>query len=274
MVRAIALRTVKATAAAADRVRAPRRGVVVLGYHRVGARCPKELDMPTALFAEQMATLAATRRVVTLDQAVDLLAGQEEPDDPAEDPVVVTFDDGTADFSDEALPILAGHGIPATLYLATDFVERGIAFPYGGTALSWSALRDATATGLVTVGSHTHRHVLMDRVPVAEAAEELDRSIGLIGERLGVTADHFAYPKMLRGSPGAEAAVRARFRSAALGGMRPNPYRGTDAFRLARSLIQRSDDMGWFAKKLAGGMALEDRIRAVANRSRYAKVSQ
>ena len=35
---------------------------------------------------------------------------------------------------DVALPILARHGVPAVWYLATDFVERGRAFPGGGTA--------------------------------------------------------------------------------------------------------------------------------------------
>ena len=273
MGRALAMRIVKASAAAADRIRPPGRGVVVLGYHRVGARCSHELDMATDQFSEQMATLAASRRTVSLEQGLDLLTGPE-PEDPADDPVVVTFDDGTADFCDEALPVLVRHGIPATLYLATDFIERGIAFPYGGTSLSWAAVREALATGLVTVGSHTHRHVLLDRVPAEEAADELDRSIGLIGERLGVAAEHFAYPKMLKGSPAAEEAVRARFRSAALGGLRPNRYGATDFHRLARSPIQRSDGMRWFGHKLAGGMVLEDRLRAVANRSRYAKVSQ
>lgn len=273
MGRALAMRIVKASAAAADRLRPPGRGVVVLGYHRVGARCPHELDMSREQFSEQMEALAATRRTVSLDQALDLLAGPE-PQDPADDPVVVTFDDGTADFAEEALPVLVRYGIPATLYLATDFVERGVDFPYDGRPLTWGALGDALTTGLVTVGSHTHRHVLLDRVPSDVAADELDRSVGLIGERLGVDARHFAYPKMLRGSPAVEEAVRARFRSAALGGLRPNRYGATDPHRLARSPIQRSDALRWFSHKLAGGMVLEDRLRSVANRSRYAKVSQ
>ena len=273
MRRALAMSVVKATAAAADRIRPPGRGVVVLGYHRVGARCSQELDMPSDQFAEQMALVASTRRTVELDQALDLLSGVG-PDDPADDPVVLTFDDGTQDFSDEVLPVLARHGLPATLYVATDFIERGVPFPYDGRPLSWSALAEAVSTGLVTVGSHTHRHRLLDRISGAEAADELDRSISLIGERLGVEAEHFAYPKMLRGSPAAEAAVRERFRSAALGGMRPNRYGATDFHRLARSPVQRSDNIRRFGQKLAGGMALEDRLRSLANRSRYAKATQ
>jgi hypothetical protein len=64
--------------------------------------------------------------------------------------------------------------------------------------------------------------------------------------------------------------VRARFRSAALAGTRPNRYGATDPYRLSRSPIQLSDGMRWFEAKLDGGMALEDRLRQVINRGRYA----
>ena len=102
------------------------------------------------------------------------------------------------------MPELVAHRVPATLYLATEHVESGRAFPDNGRPVSWAALRDALSTGLVTIGSHTHTHRLLDRVGAAEAASELDRSIGLIEDRLGVGCSHFAYPKALLGSPGAE----------------------------------------------------------------------
>ena len=140
-------------------------------------------------------------------------------------------------------------------------------------------MRDACSTGLVDVGSHTHRHALLDRVTPAVAADELDRSAGLIGDRLGRPALDFAYPKALGGTPEAAQLVRDRFRSAALAGTRVNPYRtkrsprGTDPQRLARSPIQVSDGMQFFERKLAGGMALEDSLRRAINRARYAKAS-
>jgi peptidoglycan/xylan/chitin deacetylase (PgdA/CDA1 family) len=193
--------------------------------------------------------------------------------------VVVTFDDGTSDFVDVALPILERHGVSATLYAATSFIEDGVDFPDRGRAVSWSALRDACATGLVDVGSHTHRHALLDRIPPAEVADELDRSIGLIGDRLGRPALDFAYPKAIAGTPEAARLVRDRFRSAALAGTRVNPYRttqtprGTDPQQLARSPIQVSDGMRFFERKLAGGMALEDSFRRAIDRARYARAS-
>lgn len=268
--KAAALRALKTVAAWGDRVRAPAPGVVVLIYHRVGGGSGTEVDLAPELFDQQMAWLAASGRAISLDDALDRLAASPSGSPTDGDPVVVTFDDGTADVAEVALPILARHRVPATVYVATDFVDAQRPFPDDGTPLSWAAVRDMVASGLVTVGSHTHTHALVDRLPPGEAAAELDRSIELIGERAGVTAEHFAYPKAVAPPAPVEAVVRDRFRSAALGGNRPNPYGRTDPHRLARSAVQVSDGMDWFVRKARGGMALEDTIRRTLNRVRYA----
>jgi peptidoglycan/xylan/chitin deacetylase (PgdA/CDA1 family) len=265
---------VKVASAAADRVRPHAAGIVILLYHRVGGESSLEIDLDAARFDEQMAAVAA-HGVVALGTALEQLSAADEPAGNA--PVVVTFDDGTGDFVDSALPILVRHGVPATLYLATDMVEGGASVPAGARAISWAGLRDACATGLVDVGSHTHSHRLLDRAPPSVVAEELDRSIGLIGEHVGRVPVDFAYPKAVAGSSEADRLVRARFRSAALAGTRPNPYRrgggsrAVDPYRLARSPIQVSDGMQYFERKLAGGMAFEDTLRRAVNRVRYAR---
>lgn len=267
--RSLALRTIKTVAAAGDRVRPAASGVVVLIYHRVGGGSGTEVDLSPQAFDEQMAWLAGTGRVVTLDDAVDLLASPGGSDAGERDPVVVTFDDGTADLADIATPILERHGVPATVYLATRFVDEGLAFPDDGTPLSWAAVRDMASTGLVTFGSHTHGHLLLDRLPPAEAADELDRSRQLIEQHVGAPAHHFAYPKAVAASAEVEPLVRERYRSAALGGNRPNPYGATDVHRLARTAVQVSDGNEFFVCKARGGMALEDTIRRAVNRVRY-----
>ena len=91
---------------------------------------------------------------------------------------MVTFDDGTADFCDHVVPALVEYDVPATLYAATQFIDSGEAFPWGAPPATWSGLQsDAVATGLVTIGSHTHTHALLDRAAPAEIGAELDRSI-------------------------------------------------------------------------------------------------
>jgi peptidoglycan/xylan/chitin deacetylase (PgdA/CDA1 family) len=256
----------KVVAAAADTFRRGRSGLVILIYHRVGGRATIETDLPLGLFDEQIGFLAEHAEVVTLDAGLQTI-DTALPSEPSK--VLVTFDDGTADFADAALPVLARHHVPATLYLATAFLEEQRPFPHGGKPISWSAVRDAYSTGLVSVGSHTHRHALLDRLAPSEVDEELDRSIGLIEERLGVSARHFAYPKALPGSPVAERSVRARFRSAALAGTRVNEYGATDPYRLARSPVQTSDGVKWFVRKARGGLELEGRVRCFVDRRRH-----
>ena len=78
--------------------------------------------MAPTVFDQQCAWLARHRRVVSLSSLVETLArgGQPEPGS-----VVITFDDGYLDNLQVAAPILARHGLPATLFLATDYVDRG-----------------------------------------------------------------------------------------------------------------------------------------------------
>jgi peptidoglycan/xylan/chitin deacetylase (PgdA/CDA1 family) len=267
--RAVALRAVKWSAASADWFMTPPRGVVLLQYHRVGRHAPLETDLPVARFEEQMAFLCDERRATTLDRSLELLGGAGIPE---RDPVVVTFDDGTADFAECAVPVLVRYGIPVVLYVATAFVEHRQPFSHGAVPLSWAALRDLVATGLVTVGSHTHNHALLDHADDATAAAELDHSIGLLEDRLGLEPRHFAYPKGMAGSPAAAAAVRRCFASAALANVGVNRYGRADPYRLARSPIQFSDGMRWFTRKMNGGLALEGTLRRALNRRRYRRL--
>jgi len=268
--RSSARQAMKHVSATADRLVPRPPGVVVLIYHRVGAGSGLELDVPLDVFTEQMAWLADRGIAATLDDALDALAGDAGDAVPR---VVVTFDDGTADFAATAMPVLARFGIPVTLYLATAYVDGGEPLPYGAPPATWAGLRDAAATGLLTVASHTHTHALLDRLAEPAIAGELDTSRALIERELGTVPAHFAYPKALPPSPAADAAVRTRFRSAALAGTRANRYGATDPYRLARSPVQASDGLRWFRAKAEGGMALEDGVRRTLNRVRHRGLS-
>lgn len=270
---------VRQAAIAVDRLRPPPDGVTILIYHRVGARTATSVDLPSSLFDQQMAYLAERCRVLSLTEAADLLAEPSLRAGPAggdrtRPAVVVTFDDGTADFVDEALPVLVRHGIPTTYYLATDFLDRQVPFPDGGTPMTWMAAGEMVSTGLVEAGSHTHTHALLDRIPRGQAAAELDRSIAAIEDHLGTTPHHFAYPKAVLGSPAAQAEVRRRFRTATIARTRPNPWQGADLHRLTRSPIQVSDGMQYFEQKVRGGMRFENDVRDLLNRWRYRGASQ
>jgi peptidoglycan/xylan/chitin deacetylase (PgdA/CDA1 family) len=121
----------------------------------------------------------------------------------------------------------------------------------GPEALHWSQLEEAISTRLVTVGSHTHSQAELSRVTGSEAGEEMDRSKGLIENRLGVPCCHFAYPWAVA-SPEAESAARTRFDSAALGAWRTNRRGRIDPYRLGRTPVLRNDGVRFFRAKARG----------------------
>jgi peptidoglycan/xylan/chitin deacetylase (PgdA/CDA1 family) len=207
--------------------------LVILLYHRVGAG-DREIDVPLHLFRRQMERLADRERVLSLDQALVDGGG-----------VVVSFDDGFADFHEHVVPVLADLQIPAVLYLATGLVGEG---PEG---LRWPQLQEAISTGLVTVGSHTHSHADLSRATASEAAEEMRRSRALIEDRLGVPCRHFAYPWAVA-SPAAEAAARSLFESAALDAWQTNRRSRIDPYRLGRAPVLRNDGVRFFGAKARG----------------------
>ena len=284
-----------------DRLIPPPPGITILIYHRVGGGSGSEVDLDPAMFDRHLEHLAEHHRVLTLDDAARELAAATTtgwatapapapapdgapapaPDTatpdattPSNQPdgrraVVITFDDGTADFTDVVAPALDRHHLPATLYVATRFIDEGAAFPWGAPPTSWSALLDSLTSGNITVGSHTDGHWLLDRLDATAVGDDLDRSIDLIGEHLGARPRHFAYPKAVPGSPAAEIAVRRRFDTASLAASRVNRPGSSDLHRLWRTPVQRSDGFETFALKADGGLRLEGELRSLRARARY-----
>jgi peptidoglycan/xylan/chitin deacetylase (PgdA/CDA1 family) len=113
-------------------------------------------------------------------------------------PVVLTFDDAYADFYEQAFPALRRHGCPATLYVPTAYVGGATSWlrAEGETALpmvSWDQLTEMSAAG-IECGGHSHHHVQLDAIPVADAGAEIRRCKALLEEHLGREVSSFAYP--------------------------------------------------------------------------------
>lgn len=241
-------------AALAGGIRGGRRpgDVVILLYHRLGADGGSEIELDASEFARHLEWIAAHDTPRSLDEALDGGGG-----------VVVTFDDGTRDFYESALPLLVEHRIPALLYLATAGVASN--GDGGPDALTWSQLAEAQATGLVTIGSHTHNHADLSKATEREAGEEMRRSKELIEDRIGIACRHFAYPWGLA-SPAAERAARLLFTTAALDGWRVNRRGVVDPYRLARIPILRSDGQFFFRAKIRGRMNGEAALFRITRR--------
>ncbi|MBW8886710.1 MAG: polysaccharide deacetylase family protein [Fibrobacteres bacterium] len=112
----------------------------ILIYHRVVPETdPFAITpCPTADFRAQMRVLHDYFHVVPLREMVTALTeGRSIPG-----AVAITFDDGYRDNHDHAFPILREFGLPATIFLATDFIGTG-AVPWHDRVLA--DFRDATA---------------------------------------------------------------------------------------------------------------------------------
>lgn len=113
-----------------------------------------------------------------------------------ERPVVLTFDDGYADFHAEVLPRLERYQATATLFVTTGWLESADQAEAEGRLapmLNWSQLREIASAG-VEVGAHSHSHPELDRI----SARELRRQVGLckdlLDSGLEQNTDVFCYP--------------------------------------------------------------------------------
>jgi peptidoglycan/xylan/chitin deacetylase (PgdA/CDA1 family) len=240
--------------------RTAQPGLVVLIYHRVGAGMGQEMDVPLGTFQRQMEWLSANASVVGLREGLERLEGG-----PSRDLVAISFDDGYRDAYRQAWPVLRDLQLPATLFLATAFLEGEgpapiRAGPAGGgdpaEPLRWDEVGAMASSGLVEVDSHGHTHREFDRLSAAEADEECERSNAVLRQRTGVEAKAFAYPRAVVGN---EEVVARRYRWAlAAGGAKNVP--GAPAHRLSRTPVRASDGVYFFRRRLSGNAPLEDRL--------------
>jgi peptidoglycan/xylan/chitin deacetylase (PgdA/CDA1 family) len=157
--------------------------VLVLAYHALSEHWPAALSVPPRALELQLEhLLRAGYRPATFHDAVTAPADEKT--------MAVTFDDGFRSVLTRGFPTLERLGIPATVFVATAFPDRGqpLSWPgiehWRGTSyeeelvpLSWKELRDLADAGW-EIGSHTRSH---PRLTVLEEGELLDE---LLASRL------------------------------------------------------------------------------------------
>jgi peptidoglycan/xylan/chitin deacetylase (PgdA/CDA1 family) len=154
-----------------------RNQFVVLTYHRIAdidAQYPFDAELISASPAEfdwQMGLLARSFRPQKLGTLLQM--SRENRALPAGS-VAVTFDDGFLDNYAVAYPILRKHGIPATFFVTTDFVEHNRPIWFEVVAFAFLSLR---------VGSI--RHPLCPQAMPSHATREVRlRELGATMQRL------------------------------------------------------------------------------------------
>lgn len=172
--------------------------IPILLYHSVSTKPPTwvaPFTVTPRTFASHLDLIVSSgRTVLTVSQLEEAMRGRAPM---PRRPLLVTFDDGFADFlraSDE----LASRNLPSTLYATTGaLVGRGgtdpaLALP-PADMLSWSQVQTLPERR-VEVGAHTHTHPQLDVLPPGDAADEIRRSKLLLEDALGREVRSFAYP--------------------------------------------------------------------------------
>jgi peptidoglycan/xylan/chitin deacetylase (PgdA/CDA1 family) len=225
------------------------RLVPVLLYHAVTARPPPGLESFTVTprqFADHLGVLRDAGRVgLTVSQfAACLRNGPVLP----ELPVVVTFDDGYADFLDAA-ERLGIAGLPAPLYMTSGQI---------GAARMLTRRQLQSLGGSVEVGAHSRTHPRLDELAPQRLRDEVHGSKVDLEDLLQQPTRSFAYPHGDQDRQVRQAVVDAGFDSAAavknaFSHDRDDPFAiarititaGTTAERVGRLLQGRGAPAAW-----------------------------
>jgi peptidoglycan/xylan/chitin deacetylase (PgdA/CDA1 family) len=182
---------------------------------------------------------------------------------------VVTIDDGYVNNLLHAYPILTRLHVPATVFLATAYLDSNRPFPSddwqpagqpGVPTEAWRPMtseecRRLAANGLVELGAHTHTHADFRGRPDSFAAD-LQQNLEVLRERFGIERPTFAFPYGTKADGFVSSEFAARARDAGVlcslttepGIIRP----GDSPFDWGRFAVTEYDTAGTLAAKLGG----------------------
>jgi len=232
----------------------PPIGLRILTYHRIENDTQDPFAVSPEAFRSQMAMLRSAGQVVPLGEALDRLTHEERESSS----VALTFDDGTRDFLENALPVLEQLHLPATLYVSPERVgSPGF--------LDWSELKRMVGP-IVAVQSHGLDHRSLGRMDSVELWRQVDQSKKILEDRLACPVTSIAYPygTIMDFDARVKESVRRAGYQCGCSSVNGINHPGADRYELRRTKIEQGD-LPSFPLILAGGLdrwALIDRYLA------------
>tara|TARA_R110002073_G_scaffold293075_1_gene458537 strand:+ start:94888 stop:95742 length:855 start_codon:yes stop_codon:yes gene_type:complete len=251
-----------------------RPGVRILMFHRVDS-LPHfdQLTVSPGRFSQQMDILARSYRVISLTQALTELANGKVK----RNTVVITFDDGYLDNLTHALPMMEERGLPASVFVTTEFASGAQQHPrYGSSArlhMNWGEVKEWLRFPGNEVGAHSRSHPYLQRVSDEQCREEI---AGCMGDMAAAGVAHngiFCYPS---GDVTEREAHRVRA-SGYVAAVTVAPgvnFPTTNRFWLHRTEVTDRDTPLLFRLKLAGCFDLIHGVLHVRRTRQFSKQSQ
>ena len=235
--------------------------VRILTYHRIDYDSTDRLAVNPEDFARQMEFLKREGyKVISVNDVINNIQKGRHFETKT---IAITFDDGYLDNYTYALPILQGHGLNATFFLATGFVDMNKTFSLTTTLnrpkpMSWQDVQTMVRYGM-SMGAHTVNHAKLTQIPIAEAVDEIRQSRTILQEQTGKPVDIFCYPGGYFDEHVRQEVIQAGFRGAC--SVRPGTNTlASDRFNLRRTEISGDDTLFDFEKKVCGAFDLQHNI--------------
>jgi peptidoglycan/xylan/chitin deacetylase (PgdA/CDA1 family) len=169
-------------------------GLAVLTFHSISSE-PGPTSIDAATFRMQMDVLAESGfDSMTCQNFLDWREGRTKD---ATKRVLITFDDGFADFATVAFPILRARGFSCMVFVPTGKLGeredwRGANAP-PRRLMSWSTLSELARSG-VEFGGHGVTHADLTRLPPQQRRQEIERCAQDLAERIDCRTRGFATP--------------------------------------------------------------------------------
>ncbi len=228
---------------------------VILLYHSIGAADESDylkLRVDRDSFNRQMEYLHEKKcNVVPLKELINKLNPGVETDNKKF--IAITFDDGYADNLEFAAPVLKKYGFPATIFIASGYLDgagRQEKYYESWSYLTAGNIRELISSGF-EIGSHSCSHGLLTSLDDISLRREISDSKKVLEGVVNNKVALFSYPHGVF-SKRVEAVLKEEGHIAACTSITGFNNNKSDVFELKRIEIRGGDSLQDFINKIDG----------------------
>lgn len=233
-------------------------GAVILMYHSIGEEGGfsrvKKIN-----FEKQIKYLSENNfNVVKLSELIRKIKHCEN----ISNCVCVNLDDGCKDNYEKAFPILKKYNLPASIFVATDFIGGNYVNSEGISLvmLDKGEIKEMSESGLVEILPHTAGHLVLNKVGIDRARKDIEKSREAVKEITGKDIQILSYPK-------------GRYSEEVIDYLKKNGWQGAvtvkegviknndDLFKLKRNAVNSLTTFIQFKGKISGAIELYEKMK-------------